>query len=205
MTREEKLKRLAELKQENERLMEVKSQATAELEFYSKAMKAMEEVEEVDPLAMPKDLTKYPSVIGARLKDVATNPETQKQLAADFPGFTAGAATGLNYVNRVPGVQKLPKIPKLLVQGLASVGGGLIGSKVTGPYVKPYTDAAHDGITEAYNSSAFSRPGVMSLGDDFSQGLPQPGGPSIIDNTMVPYETVDSSSTGVIRPNAPQL
>jgi hypothetical protein len=41
------------------------------------------------------------------------------------------------------------------------------------------------------------RDSVLSLGDDFQQGTVSAGA-SIIDNSLVPYETYDSSSTGVM-------
>ena len=195
MTREEKIKRLAELKQENERLKEVNAQAKAQLEFSTQAQASMDEV---DPLAMKSDLTEYPSVLMARGKDLLTNPETQKDFAAPFPGFAAGGKVAVDYVNRVPGIQNLPKIPKLAVQGLAGLAGGLYGSEVTGPYVKPYTDAIYDTLNDPKNKQ------VIPLGDDFNQGQSLIGSPSVIDNTLVPYETVDSSSTGVMN-YAPQL
>jgi|11BtaG_2_1085332.scaffolds.fasta_scaffold04355_2 hypothetical protein len=185
MTREEKIKRLAELK-------EIKKVAEQELEL---SAQSKDEMSKVDPLAMKSDLTEYPSVLMARGKDLLTNPETQKDFAATFPGFAAGGKVAVDYVNRVPGIQNLPKLPKLAVQGLAGLAGGLYGSEVTGPHVKPYTDAIYDTLTDPRN--------VLSLGDDFKQGVGS-GAPSVIDNTLVPYETVDSSSTGVMN-YAPQL
>ena len=106
-----------------------------------------------------------------------------KEAAAATPGALLGDR-GAKLVTKHPAV----RTPSAIVSSIASA-----------PYVKPYTDKMVDALNDPANKR------VIPLGDDFDQGLPMMGTPSILDNSMVPYETVDSSSTGVIRPNVPQL
>lgn len=106
-----------------------------------------------------------------------------KEAASATPGALLGDRVA-KLVTKHPAV----RIPSAIVSSIASA-----------PYVKPYTDKMVDALNDPANKR------VIPLGDDFDQGLPMMGTPSILDNSMVPYETVDSSSTGVIRPNVPQL
>jgi hypothetical protein len=116
-----------------------------------------------------------------------------KDAASEFPGAVTGGLIASKMV---------PPLGHPYITGgakvLAGLGGAITGSEVTGPYVKPYTDAAYDALTDPKNKQ------VIALGDDFNQGQLLFGAPSVIDNSVVPYETVDSSSTGVLR-HAPQL
>ena len=105
-----------------------------------------------------------------------------KEAASATPGALIGDGIA-KLVSKSPYV----RIPSAIVSSIASV-----------PYVKPYTDKMVDALNDPANKR------VIPLGDDFDQGQPLMGPPSIIDNSVVPYETVDSSSTGVLR-NVPQL
>ena len=125
--------------------------------------------------------------------DSSTEADTKQEIASKFPGGLAG---GTAAAKMVPPLGN--PLLTFLGKGIAGVGGALAGSEITGPYVKPYTDKIHDAFTDPRNKQ------VIALGDDFNQGQPLMGMPSVIDNSVVPYETVDSSSTGVLR-NVPQL
>ena len=125
--------------------------------------------------------------------DSSTEADTKQEIASKFPGGLAGGATAAKMVPPLG-----HPLLTFLGKGIAGTVGALAGSEVTGPYVKPYTDAVHDALTDPKNKQ------VIALGDDFNQGQPLFGAPSVIDNSVVPYETVDSSSTGVLR-HAPQL
>lgn len=125
----------------------------------------------------------------------STEDPTKEERIANYPGFVAGAYLGQKLVP--------PLLHPYLTGGakvLAGLAGGIYGSEVTGPYVKPYTDKYvkpyADKIYNALSASQAQPP--IALGDDFNQGMGT-SGQSIIDNTLVPYETIDSSSTGVLR------
>jgi len=117
--------------------------------------------------------------------------EGRKELTAETPGFMAGYHAGVKASSKLP----IKGIPGAILQQVAGIGSGMLTSPMVSPYIKPYTDSIYDTLTDPKN--------VLSLGDDFKQGVGS-GAPSVIDNTLVPYETVDSSSTGVMN-YAPQL
>lgn len=75
---------------------------------------------------------------------------------------------------------------------LGGVGGGLASNHVTGPYIDAGFEKMKEGAEEG-------RKMALTLGDDFGQGIGNPNAVSIIDNSAVPYTSVDSSSTGVLR------
>jgi len=118
------------------------------------------------------------------MQNVQDKDDYVKDVAKDFPGLTAGAALGMKVMPTLPN-----PVANFISKGLGAAGGGLIGSEVTGPYVKPYTDAIYDAVTDPENKR------VIALGDDFDQGQPLMGSPSIIQQ-QDPY--MDSSSTGVM-------
>lgn len=69
----------------------------------------------------------------------------------------------------------------------------IVGAIASSPYVKPYSDKLVDALNDPENKR------VVPLGDDFDQGQEfLNSGPSIIQQ-QDPY--MDSSSTGVLRPN----
>lgn len=118
--------------------------------------------------------------------------EYGKDLVGGFPGFFPGAMAGAKALSALA--------PHPLLKGglgvIGGIGGGLAGSSVTGPYVRAVTDPMVDGAKDFINNeTVFGKQGVASLGGGT-------GVPSVIDNSMVPYETYDSSSTGVLPPTA---
>jgi len=107
--------------------------------------------------------------------------------------YTKEAASG------TPGALLGDRLAKLVTKHPAiRIPSAIVSSIASAPYVKPYTDKMVDALNDPANKR------VIPLGDDFNQGQPLMGMPSVIDNSVVPYETVDSSSTGVLR-NVPQL
>jgi hypothetical protein len=123
---------------------------------------------------------------GSRMDSIGNDP-TKEERISNYPGFTAGAYLGQKLVPPLG-----HPIANFAGKGLAGLVGGLAGSEITGPMVKPYADK----IYNALSASQAQTP--IALGDDFNQGMGT-SGQSIIDNTLVPYETIDSSSTGVLR------
>ena len=122
----------------------------------------------------------------SKMDSIGNNP-TKEERISNYPGFTAGAYLGQKLVPPLG-----HPIATFAGKGLAGLVGGLAGSEITGPMVKPYADKIHDALSASQAQSP------IALGDDFNQGMGT-SGQSIIDNTLVPYETIDSSSTGVLR------
>lgn len=114
--------------------------------------------------------------------------EYAKDAVGGFPGFFPGAAMGAKFMSSIA-PHPLLKPGMGLIGGL---GGGIGGSAVTGPYVRAVTDPIVDGVKE---NTVFGKQGMASLGEGAGVGVP-----SIIDNSSVPYTSVDSSSTGVLPP-----
>lgn len=101
----------------------------------------------------------------------------------------AGAPTAL--LGAKLGALTTPFFPPLgatIGGGIGYLGGDALLSDITGKVINREN---YDKAGEAV------RGGVLSLGDDFQQGNVSAGA-SIIDNSLVPYETYDSSSTGVM-------
>lgn len=143
-----------------------------------------------------EQITQMRETLDSSLTPEETVEEYGKDVVGGFPGFFPGAMGGAKFMSAIAPHPLLK--PGLALAG--GIGGGLMGSAVTGPYVRAVTDPLVDGAKDFYqNKTVFGKQGLMSLGDDFNQGVGA-GMPSIIDNSMVPYETYDSSSTGVIPP-----
>lgn len=151
-----------------------------------------EEQEELKALRQQnEDMDKHISD-SAGVEELAEE-DSQEERVSKYPGMLAGMYSGAKMAPTF-----VHPVANFISKGVVGALGGVLGSEVTGPYVKPYTDAIYDALSDPKNKQ------VIPLGDDFSQGQSLIGSPSVIDNTLVPYETWDSSSTGVMN-YAPQL
>lgn len=123
---------------------------------------------------------------GSRMDSIGNDP-TKEERISEYPGALAGAYLAAKLAPSSPN-------PYLTFgsKALAGVAGALAGSEITGPMVKPYADKIYNAL-----SASQAQPPI-ALGDDFNQGMGT-SGQSIINNTLVPYETIDSSSTGVLK------
>lgn len=169
---DQELNRISDIADQEERV-----RAAQELNARIQAQRSAGEQQIEQAKAMPQMLEQ-----NLRDKD-----DIVKDTAKEFPGALAGGALGMKFMPTLPN-----PVANFISKGLGALGGGFIGSEFTGPYVKPYTDAMYDAMTDPENKR------VIALGDDFDQGQPLMSGPSIIQQ-QDPY--MDSSSTGVMPPS----